>query len=157
MDTGLVHLHNLLRWVILILLVWSLFRAYTGWKSGSVFQQGDRKIWLITMIVSHLTGLLGIYQVLWGRIGWFKHPALAEGETVMSNKGLRFFLVEHPILMLLAIVFITMGYRLSKKPFTDKMKYTKATIYFLIALVAILVAIPWPFRAEVGRAWFPGM
>jgi hypothetical protein len=140
MDTGLVHLHNLLRWVILVMVIWSLIRAYIGLKSGSVFQQGDRKIWLITLIVSHITGFLGIYQVLWGRIGWFTHPALAEGETVM-----------------LAIVFITMGYRLSKKPFTDKMKYTKATIYFLIALIAILVAIPWPFRAEVGRAWFPGM
>jgi hypothetical protein len=157
MQTGLLHLHNILRWVILILLLWSIFKAYSGMKAKKAFDPADKKAWLFTMITGHVTLLLGLYQVLFGRIGWFTHPALAEGETVMSNRGLRFFLVEHPILMILAIILITMGHGMAKKAVSDETKYRKALSYFLIALIAILVAIPWPFRAEIGRALFPGM
>lgn len=126
-------------------------------KAKKAFDPADKKIWLFTMISGHITLVLGLYQVLFGRIGWFTHQPLAEGETVMSNKGLRFFLVEHPILMILAIILITMGHGMAKKPVPDETKYRKALSYFIIALIAIIVAIPWPFRAEIGRALFPGM
>lgn len=157
MATGLLHLHNILRWIILILLLISIYKAYTGWKGNKAFSPADRKTWLFTMIAAHLTLVLGLYQVLAGNIGWFTHPPLMEGETVMSNKGLRFFLVEHPILMILAIVFITMASGMAKKPVSDTVKYQKAFRFFLIALLLILLGIPWPFRAEIGRALFPGM
>jgi threonine/homoserine efflux transporter RhtA len=75
---------------------------------------------------------------------------------LMKNKTTRFFIVEHPILMILAIVFITLGHGMAKKTVDDTTKYQKAFRYFLIALVLILVAVPWPFR-EVARPWFPGM
>jgi hypothetical protein len=157
MQTGLLHLHNILRWVILILLLWSIFKAYSGMKAKKAFDPADKKVWLFTMIAGHITLVLGLYQVLFGRIGWFTHPPLAEGESVMSNKGLRFFLVEHPILMILAIILITMGHGMAKKAVSDEAKYRKAFSYFVFALIAILVAIPWPFREVVGRALFPGM
>ena len=157
MATGLLHLHNLLRWVILILLFWSWYKAFTGYRSKKVFDPGDKKIWLFTMIAGHITLLLGLYQVLFGRIGWFTHPPLEAGQSVMSDKYYRFFLVEHPVLMILAIVFITMGHGMAKKAVSDEKKYHKAAQYFLLALVAILAAMPWPFREIIGRPWFPGM
>ena len=71
MATGLLHLHNTLRWVILILLIVSIVKAYTGWKSKKEFDPADKKTWLFTMIAGHITLLLGLYQVLAGRIGIF--------------------------------------------------------------------------------------
>jgi len=156
MQTGLIHLHNFLRWVILILLVISILKAYSGWQSRKVFAPGDKKIWLFTMISAHTTLLLGLYQVAWGRYGIFS-TTLPAGTSVMKDKFFRFFWVEHPVGMILAIVLITLGYGMSKKSVSDEVKYKKAFYYFLIALIVILATIPWPFREIVGRPIFPGM
>jgi hypothetical protein len=155
MQTGLVHLHNLLRWVILILLLVSIYKSYSGWKGGKQFAAGDKKIWLFTMIASHITLLLGLYQWALGRIGFLSTDYTSFG-SVMKDKVSRFFLVEHPITMILAIVMITLGHGMAKKSVDDETKYKKAFRYFIIALVLILAAVPWPFR-EVARPWFPGM
>lgn len=154
----MLHLHNLLRWVVLILLLISIVKAYTGWQKKKTFTDGDRRIWLFTLISAHTTFLVGLYLVIWGRLGWLK-VTLPEGESVMSNKYYRFFLVEHPLFMLVAIVLITLGYGMAKKPIPDQNKFKRAFWLFLVALLMILVAIPWPFREVigVGRGWIPGM
>ncbi len=156
MQTGLVHLHNLLRWVILILLLISVIKSYSGWKSGKSFNAGDKKIWLFTMIAAHTTLLLGLYQWLAGRIGIIT-TELPEGTSMMKDKVYRFFWLEHPLTMIIAIALITMGYGMAKKPVSDTVKYQKAFRYFLIALILIILVTPWPFREAIGRPLFPGM
>lgn len=155
METGLLHLHNFLRWVILVLLVLSTIHAYKGSLTQKKFVASDKKIWLLTMIAAHITLLLGLYQWALGRFGLFTYIK-PEGVSVMKNPTLRFFQVEHPIMMILSIVFITLGYGMAKKNLADPLKFKKAFRYFLIALILILLAVPWPFR-EIGRPLFPGM
>jgi uncharacterized membrane protein len=55
MATGLLHLHNLLRWIILILLFVAIYQAFTKNK-------GVQKISLFLLISAHITLLLGLYQ-----------------------------------------------------------------------------------------------
>ena len=107
------------------------------------------------MIASHITLLLGLYQWALGRIGFLSTDYTSFG-SVMKDKVSRFFLVEHPITMILAIVMITLGHGMAKKSVDDETKYKKAFRYFLIALILILAGVPWPFR-EVARPLFPGM
>ncbi|WP_336517448.1 hypothetical protein [Pollutibacter soli] len=156
MQTGLVHLHNFLRWVIIILLLVSIFKSYAAWKSGRSFTAGDKRLWLFTMISAHVTLLLGIAQLLVGRFGILT-TRVPEGVSVMKDKFFRFFWVEHPVLMLIAIVLITIGRGQSKKAIPDTVKFKKAFLFFLIALIVIFLAVPWPFRVEIGRPLFPGM
>lgn len=156
MDTGLLHLHNILRWVILILLLASIVKAYAGWQSKKTFTDGDRRIWLFTLIAGHTTLLVGLYQWLWGRFGLLT-TTLPEGTSIMKDKFFRFFWVEHPLFTILSIVMITLGYGMAKKPISDEAKYKRAFWFFFIALLMIMVAVPWPFRAGIGRPWFPGM
>lgn len=141
MDTGLLHLHNLLRWLILILLVWNLYNAFAK-KQGIV----KSSLWLL--ITAHITLLVGLYQLIWGRFGIAK--GLPEGVELMKDKFYRFFWVEHPLLMILAILLITLGRGKAKK-----LNYKSAGWLFLIALLFILTAIPWPFRELVGRPLIP--
>ncbi|PZR25321.1 MAG: hypothetical protein DI535_18410 [Citrobacter freundii] len=156
MATGMLHLHNLLRWVILILLLVSIFKAYTGWQKKRAFTDGDRKVWLFTLIFSHVNFLVGLYQLLWGRFGALK-VELPEGVSVMQDKFYRFFWVEHPTFMIISIILVTAAYRMAKKPISDELKFKRAFWLFIVALLMILVAIPWPFREVIGRPLFPGM
>jgi hypothetical protein len=143
MDTGLLHLHNILRWVILVLLVISIVTTYGATNNG------NKKFWLFTLVASHIMLLIGLYQVILGRFGFTKLP---EGVNIMKDKFFRFYLVEHPTLMILSVILITLAYGNTKKG-----KYKKAFQLFLVALIAILAAVPWPFRELVGRPWFPSM
>lgn len=156
MQTGLLHLHNLLRWIILVLLLLSILKSYTGMTSKKAFEASDKKIWLFTMIAAHITLLLGLYQWLLGRYGLFTYVK-PEGVSMMKDPYLRFFQMEHPVSMILAIVLITLGYGMAKKNVDDQTKYKKAFRYFVLALVLILAAVPWPFRELVARPLFPGM
>ena len=157
METGLLHLHNLLRWIILILLLLSIYKAYMGWKNKKTFSSGDKRVWLFTMISAHITLLVGLYQWLWGKRMGMLRTTLPEGFSVMKNKVYRFFWIEHPLFMILAIIMITLAYGMAKKQIADEAKYKRALWLFIVALLFILVAIPWPFRHEIGRPWFPGM
>jgi len=157
MENGLLHLHNLLRWVILILLLVSIAKAWGGWQNKKTFSPADKKTWLFTMIAGHTTLLLGLYQWAAGRYGFFT-TTLPEGISVMKDKFYRFYWVEHPLTMILAIVFLTMAHGMSKKAVSDEVKYKKAFFFFLIALLLILAGVPWPFRGDViGRGLVPGM
>ncbi len=156
MAIGLVHLHNILRWIILILLLLSILNSYSGWRNKKTFKPGDRKLWLFTLISAHITLLVGVYQWLAGRYGIFT-TQLPEGTSVMKDKFFRFYWVEHPVGMILSILLITLGYGMAKKQVSDTTRFRKAFWYYFIALIIILATIPWPGREIIGRPLFPGM
>lgn len=139
--TGTVHLHNFLRWVIVITLIWSLINAFKG-KNG--------KETLILMISSHVMLLLGLVQWVIGDWGLKQIKSMGMGGA-MKNKVIRFFSVEHALMMIIAIALITVGHRAAKA--SD----AKTKWYFLAALAIILLMTPWPWREEIGRGLFPGM
>jgi hypothetical protein len=93
--------------------------------------------------------LIGLYQILGGRYSWGNVP---EGVSVMKDSFYRFYLVEHPLLMILAVVLITWARTKAKT-----LSYKPVSYALLISLLMILAAMPWPFREIVGRPWFPGM
>lgn len=150
METGLLHLHNFLRWVILILLIVNIVRHFTN--SQKPYTAQDKKLGLFLMIAAHTTLLIGLYQVIFGRFGWVHVP---EGTNIMKDTFWRFFLIEHPVGMIVAIILITIGKGVAKKNISDVAKHKKAALLFTIALIVILATIPWPFREIVGRPLIP--
>jgi hypothetical protein len=144
METGMLHLHSVLRWIILLLLLIVIIQAIS--KKPAIKQSA---LWL--MIAAHTMFAIGIYQLIAGRFGISK--GLPEGVSLMKNTFYRFFWVEHPLLMIISIALITVARRKAKM-----LNYRAVTWLLLIALLLIIIAIPWPFRdIGAGRAWFPGM
>jgi hypothetical protein len=157
MYTGLLHLHSLLRWVILLLLLVAIFRAVNGVSGRKPFTSGDAKTGLFLMISCDLMLLLGLYQWFMGAMG-LKAISNSSFGVVMKAPVLRFFAVEHLIGMLLAIILVHIGRAAAKKNISDLAKHKKALLFYGLALIIILLMIPWPFRdAGAGRGWFPGM
>ena len=148
----MIFLHNLLRWVLLLLLVFSVLRSFRGWQSKKPFAPGDGKVWLFTMIIAHTSLVIGLYLLLFGIHGILSSD-LPAGVSVMKDKYYRFFWVEHPFAMIVSILLITLGRGMAKKQVSDTVKYRRAFWFFFIALLLILASIPWPFREIVGRPW----
>lgn len=153
MDQGLLHLHNLMRWFVLLTALLALFRGLGGLSGNKIFGKADKRAGLFFMICCDIQLLLGL--VLYIRKGWFN--VLTSGGGFMKNPAQRFWAMEHLLGMLIAIILVHIGYSATKKNISDKAKFSRWFWFSFIALLLILATIPWPFRENIARAWFPGM
>ncbi len=155
MYTGLLHLHNLGRWILLILLVVALYKSITGMIGNKSFTEGDKKIGLFLMITAHLMLLVGLYQWFVGSWG-LKNIQNLGMAAVMKDSVYRFWAVEHITGMLIGIVLITIARGSFRKKISDKAKHSRSFWLYFIALIIIFACVPWPFR-DAARPLFPGM
>ncbi|MBI1226182.1 MAG: cytochrome B [Bacteroidetes bacterium] len=142
--TGLLHAHSGLRWIVLILLIAATFMALLKWRSNAPYTEGGRKLNLFTMISMHIQLLIGlVLYFMSGRVDF----------SQMKDAMFRFFTVEHSLMMIIAIALVTIGHSKSKKTMDEVKKHKTIFIFYGIALLLVLVAIPWPFRG-FGNGWF---
>ena len=147
-------IHSVLRWLIIVLLIVNITRSFL--HNNNLYSLKDRSWNLRLLIITHITFLIGLYQYFFGPKGLALIKAYGMS-TVMKDKTLRFWAVEHMTGMLIAIVLITMTSNLSKKSIGgDATKHKKLFWFYIITLFVIIVSVPWPFRfAEVP--WFRGL
>jgi hypothetical protein len=142
MYTGLKHLHSFLPYLLLTVLVLALVKSFIAYRTNQVHTDAHRKNGLIVLILAHI-------QLLIGMALYFISPksvtALSDMGAAMKDSTLRLYALEHPLMMIIAIVFITMAYSKSKKEIADSLKHKVKSVYYLIALVLILSRIPWSF------------
>src|SRR5678815_5091242 len=127
MYKGLLHLHSVLRWIILILLLVAIYKNYVD--RNKAFGSGHRKTGLFLMITVDIMLLLGLYQWFAGDWGLksIQHNGMS---VVMKNSVLRFFAIEHTTAMLIAIVLIHLGYSFGKKDVPDTLKHKRSLLYY---------------------------
>lgn len=142
----LKHAHSGFRWIVLILLIAAVVNALMNFQAKNGYQEKDRKLGLFTLIAAHL-------QLLFGFILYFISPYVQFGANTMKDSMLRFYTVEHLIMMIVSIALITIGYSRAKKRVDAAQKFKTTFWFYAIALLLILAAIPWPFR-NLGGAWF---
>lgn len=141
--------HSGLRWIVLGLLLTAIIGAAKNLKSGK-YEKSSKMINLFTMVVIHL-------QVTLGAILAFKSQKVQYIDGWMTNpdyKMFRFFGLEHILMMVLAAVLITIGRKKAEKAIEPNRKHKTILIWYVIVLVVIFAAIPWPFRANLGGSWF---
>tara|TARA_B110000879_G_scaffold139363_1_gene181636 strand:+ start:253 stop:687 length:435 start_codon:yes stop_codon:yes gene_type:complete len=140
MYTGLKHLHSFLPYLLLTVLVLALVKSFIAYRTNQVHTDAHRKNGLIVLILAHI-------QLLIGMALYFISPksvtALSDMGAAMKDSTLRLYALEHPLMMIIAIVFITMAYSKSKKEIADSLKHKVKSVYYLIALVLILSRVPW--------------
>jgi hypothetical protein len=145
MYTALLKSHSGLRWVLLFSFISSIIILFRASKKGTSFKAVKPYV-LITLIITHVQFIIGLAL-------YFTSPKVIFAGTAMKDSVQRFFLVEHISLMLIAIILVTIGYSKWKKATQASKAMRSLFNYYLIALILILVSIPWPFRIA-GSAWF---
>ena len=133
-------LHSYWAYLVLLMLIIATVNALIKTFGDKEYEAKDFRKSLFTLIVSHIQLLIGIilYFVsprlqLWGELGG----------KVMSNSIARLYLVEHPLVNIIAVALITIGYSKHKKKLTSRSKLKTIAIFYTIALVLFLSRVPW--------------
>jgi heme A synthase len=134
--------HSYWAYLTLLLIVLATLNAFKGMFSNSTFKAKDFKISLFALIVTHIQILIGLFLYIYSpnAMGAIKTGGMG---SVMKDSLLRFSSVEHPLMMLIAVILITIGYSKHKKKDTDKAKFKTISIFYGIALLLVLSRIPW--------------
>lgn len=139
MYTGFKHLHSFVAYILLAVFVFSILFALIRLVQKKSFSELMRKVALGGLISMHLQFLIGIILYLVSPLGL---PNLMSGDAMQSSLS-RLYALEHPLIMLLAVVVVTVGYRKIKKPGDDVRRYKTLLLFYTIALILVLSRIPW--------------
>ena len=135
MYTGLSHLHHYLPYVLFFLMGLVILKSIKGIVNQEEYTESDKKLGLLAMIVAHVQLTVGIAL-------YFVSPMVISMGDAMKDATTRLYAMEHPLMMVVAIVLLTMA-RSKTKNLSDVSAHTKNLLFFVLALVAIVSRIPW--------------
>ena len=137
-------IHSGFRYVVLILILIALIQALTGWLGKKGYTEGNRKLNLFAMVSAHI-------QLLLGLILYFVSPFVTFDDmgSVMKDDTLRYWTVEHAIMMIIALILITVGHSRSKKAISGTDKHKSIAIFYGLGAIIVVVAI-----LQSGRGLF---
>lgn len=128
--------HSGWAYVALLLLVLVVLSAGLGLASKKEFMAKDRKIALFGLIAAHL-------QLVIGLIVYFVSPVGLALLGDMKNAAARLTSLEHPLINIIAIALITIGWSKHKKATDSAAKFKAIALFYGLGLVLILSRIPW--------------
>ncbi|MUU79864.1 hypothetical protein GN138_15555 [Winogradskyella sp. HL2-2] len=135
-------IHSKWAYLALLVLVLATFNALIKFFGDKEFDAKDFRISLFALITMHIQLLIGI--ILFFTKDYFSTIEQVGGMgELMKNSALRNLVVEHPLTMIIAVTFVTVGYSKHKKKLTSKPKFKLLAIFYTLALVLVLAKIPW--------------
>lgn len=142
MYTTVQFVHSWWAYLVLLVAIIATFNALAGHFGKRDYQPKDFRLALFTLIVTHLQFLIGMILFFVSPLGLKSISNNGMG-TVMKDSTLRLYAVEHPSMMLLAVVLITIGYSKHKKKLVSGGKFKNLAIFYTLGLVVMLSRIPW--------------
>jgi NADH:ubiquinone oxidoreductase subunit 2 (subunit N) len=136
MYTFIQKFHSGWAYLALLLLLVAIINSWMGMTSKKEFSPKDRKIALFGLIATHI-------QLVIGLILYFVSPLGKAAFGNMSNADTRLTSLEHPLINLIAIALITIGWSRHKKAETNEAKFKSIALFYSIGLALILTRIPW--------------
>lgn len=147
----LLFLHSWNRWFILGLLILVLVQAWQGWKQNRSYSSANRRNTGILVGLQHLQLLLGLVLYVLVYVPYWQ----AAGMGIMKDSLVRFFAVEHTLLMIVALVVAQLGSIKAKKAGTDTAKHKTTFTFFTISAGLMLLSL-LPGLMTGKMAWFRG-
>ena len=136
MYTIIQKFHSGWAYLAVLLLVIALVNAAIGMTSNKEFTPKYRKLALFALIGAHI-------QLVIGFVLYFVSPLGMASFGQMSDKALRLTSLEHPLVNIIAIVLITVGWSKHKKMELSNAKFKAITVFYGLGLLLILSRIPW--------------
>lgn len=134
-------LHSYWAYLVLVVLIIATINAIIKTIGDKEYEANDFRKSLFTLIVSHIQLLIGlVLYFVSPRLQMFSESGMGE---IMKDSVNRLYLVEHPLVSIIAVALITIGYSKHKKKLTSIAKLKTIAIFYSIALLLVLSRIPW--------------
>ncbi|MTG97223.1 hypothetical protein GJV76_03580 [Myroides sp. BIT-d1] len=123
-----------------VVLLGILISIVYAWKAYMSNQPYNKKIAAIGLGATH-------FQIVAGVLMYFLSPwgMKSLSADAMQDTLLRLYTVEHPLVMIIAAVIITIGFSKAKRLKDAKKQNRTVAVYYVIGLILILSRIPWMF------------
>jgi hypothetical protein len=144
-------LHTWLRWAVILTGVFALVRGVAGWPGTRAWNRTDDRSGLFFIIALDLQTLVGL--LLYFLLSPITAQARENFGEAMRDPNLRYWAVEHILGMFIALVLAHVG-RVRVRKAAAARKHRTAAIFFGLALIAILVSIPWPGMTNGRPLWW---
>lgn len=132
--------HSGWAYLALLILVIAVVNSLIGLSSKKEFSLKDRKIALFALVAIHIQFLVGIILYFVSPNGLQMIKAVGMGGLTTES---RLLALEHPLINIIAITLITIGWSKHKKLLTGESKFKTFSIFYGLGLVLILSRIPW--------------
>lgn len=149
MISTILSLHNIARWVVLMLGLTAVYRSFMSLAAQKEWTALDRRWGLFFTISMDIQVLLGL--ILYFFFSSLTRDALSQFGSPFRDNDQRFFALIHVLYMALAIAFTHLGSMLPRKANTALVKHQRAASFFTLAVLCILLGMPWT------RPFFPGL
>jgi len=137
----LLNVHSYLAYVVLAILIVAVVNALTGLAGNRMFTlERDFRISLFALIISHIQLLVGLVLYFLSPNGLQAIQRLGMGGM---NAEARLLALEHPLINIIAVVLITIGWSRHKKFMEGNKKFKAIGIFYGLGLVLLLSRIPW--------------
>jgi len=131
--------HSGWAFVVLLILLIAVINALIGFSAKNPFTPKDRRISLFALIAVHLQFVFGLVLYFISPNGLDKIKAVGMGGMSAFD---RLLALEHPLVNLIAIVLITIGWSKHKRA-ADASKFKSIAIFYSLGLLLLLSRIPW--------------
>lgn len=151
MYTALIVTHSWLRWAVIVFGLLAVFQAIAGRSSRRAWAPGDAKAGRLYTIALDVQLLIGL--ILYLGVSPTVAAARANMEAAMANSATRFWLIEHPVGMLVALVLAHIGTSRVRRAASDRERFTRAAAFYGASVLIAILSSPWP-GLPYGRALF---
>lgn len=141
MYSSVLDLHSYWAYAVLVFLLIAILNSFAGLGAKRLFNVQDRRIAMIALIFSHVQLLLGF--ILLFTSPWFDQAKQLGMGAVMKDSTIRLYVVEHPLINIIALTLITIGWSKHKKTEDSATKFKNIGYLYAIGLVLLLSRIPW--------------
>jgi hypothetical protein len=141
MYEAVLTLHSWNRWLALGLGLAATLNAFNEPPTPAPRPKGSRwdTFFMAAVDVQVLFGLL-----LYFGLSPFTTEAMNNFQSAVRTPGLRFWAVDHVVVMFAAVLLVRLGRVFAMTGKTPEVRRTRRLVCFVLALLAMLVAIPWP-------------
>jgi hypothetical protein len=133
--------HNGMRWVVLSLGLFVILSTLIGWLRGRAWGAGDERLHSAFVGFVDLQFLAGL--ILYAFLSPLPQAFFAELPATMKVPTIRFFMLDHPVSMFIAIAIIH-GARNASKRASGSRRFRIVSLTTALALTIMLASIPWP-------------
>jgi hypothetical protein len=153
MYSTLLHAHSIIRWLVVAGILIPLVGSYAALLRPRPFSKADSAGIKWGTSASHLQLVVGMALYVYSP---FIREFWSAPASSVANTQLLFFSLIHIIGMITSIVLMTVGSSMARRAESDRERFRAVAIYWTIAVVVILLLIPWPFSPLAQRpVWRP--